>query len=195
MEAMPTAANASLISMRSSSATSRPALPRAFLIAFDGWKCRPLSGPATVPNAPTSARTVAPSSSAFLRLVTIRAAAPSEICDEEPAVIVPSAPKAAGSFARRLRGRVGADALVGLEEIVSLRDLTSTGTISSRRTPSLAALAARCCERAANSSWSSRLMPSFELWRSVDSPIDRPSNASVRPSSAIESSISTAPYL
>src|SRR5215470_2723092 len=38
-------------------------------------------------------------------------------------------------------------------------------------------------------------MPILALCRSVDSPIDKPSNASVRPSSAIESAISTAPYL
>ena len=123
------------------------------------------------------------------------AAAPSEICDEEPAVIVPSLPKAAGSFARDsvvVSPRMPSSAL---KTIVSFRDLTSTGTISSASRPSLVALAARCCERAANSSWSSLDMPSLALWRSVDSPIDRPSNASVRPSCAIESSISTAPYL
>jgi hypothetical protein len=78
---------------------------------------------------------------------------------------------------------------------VSLLDLISTGTISSASRPSFVALAARCCDLAANSSCCSREMPSFALCRSVDSPMERPSNASVRPSSAIESSISTAPYL
>src|SRR5690606_39697338 len=45
MDWMATLANASLISTRSRSATSRPALASACLIAFAGWQCRELSGP------------------------------------------------------------------------------------------------------------------------------------------------------
>ena len=60
-------------------------------------------------------------------------------------------------------------------------------TISSASSPFLIASAARWCDRAANSSCSSRLMSSRALCRSVDSPIERWSNASVSPSCAIES--------
>ena len=62
----------------------------AALIAFDGWLCSELSGPATTPCAPISASQVRPSSSALALLMTTTAQAPSEICDADPAVIVPS---------------------------------------------------------------------------------------------------------
>jgi acetyl-CoA C-acetyltransferase len=42
----------------------RPALSRACLMAWDGWKCSELSGPATLPCAPISAKTVSPARSA-----------------------------------------------------------------------------------------------------------------------------------
>ena len=59
-------------------------------MAFDGWDSNDGSGPATVPCAPISAKIGAPSCSAFARLMTTTAAAPSEIWLAEPAVMVPS---------------------------------------------------------------------------------------------------------
>ena len=53
-----------------------------------------------------------PSSSALALLMTTTAAAPSEICDADPAVMVPSLLNAGRSRPRRLDGGVGADALV-----------------------------------------------------------------------------------
>ena len=58
------------------------------------------------------ARGVRPSSSAFSLLMMSTADAPSEICDELPAVTVPSALKAGLSLAERLGGGARADALV-----------------------------------------------------------------------------------
>ena len=84
----------------------------ACLIALDGWDCSELSGPATLPCAPISASQVSPSSSALALLITTTAAAPSEIGEAVPAVIVPSLPNAGRSLASDSDGGVGADALV-----------------------------------------------------------------------------------
>src|SRR5258705_4026975 len=62
----------------------------AFLMAFAGCDCSVESGPATTPWAPISASHVRPSSCALALFITTTAAAPSEICDAEPAVMVPS---------------------------------------------------------------------------------------------------------
>ena len=70
-----------------------------------------------------------------------------------------------------------------------------TPMISAANRPFLAAAAARWWDMAANSSCWARVMPSWRPLRSVDSPMDRWSKASVRPSSAIESSTVTGPYL
>ena len=74
---------------------SRPS--RARLIDRDGWCSNDGSGPATMPYPSSSASGVTPSSSAFARLIMITAAAPSEICDAFPAVMVPSFEKAGRS--------------------------------------------------------------------------------------------------
>src|SRR4051812_39692356 len=94
-----TAANASLISNRSTSAAVLPSRPRAWRIAFAGWDSSEASGPATLPCAPISARIGAPNSSAFALLITTTAAAPSEIWLADPAVTVPSAANAGRNFA------------------------------------------------------------------------------------------------
>ena len=104
MDWMATAANASLISNRSTSAGVRPSRPSALAMALDGWDSSDGSGPATTPCAPISARTGAPSSSALARLITTTAAAPSEIWLAEPAVTVPSAENAGRSLRQALGG-------------------------------------------------------------------------------------------
>ena len=116
MDWMATAANASLISIRSRSATVSPALSSARSMAPDGWDCSELSGPATTPCAPTSASTGAPAAAAASADITTTAQAPSEICDADPAVIVPSSRERGAKPAQRLRRGVGADALVGVED-------------------------------------------------------------------------------
>ena len=85
MDWMATAANASLISIRSRSSAPRPALARACLMALEGWEGSELSGPATLPCAPISASTAQPARSAASADITTTAAAPSEICDAVPA--------------------------------------------------------------------------------------------------------------
>ena len=67
-----------------------PSRPSAFLIALAGCDCSVESGPATTPCAPISTSQVSPSSTALSLFITTTAAAPSEICDAEPAVMVPS---------------------------------------------------------------------------------------------------------
>ncbi len=191
-----TAANASLISMRSRSATVRPAFPSAWPIALAGCDWRELSGPATFPCGPISASQDSPSSSALARDMTTTAAAPSEICEEEPAVIVPSPSNAGRSAARDstvVSGRMPSSSvnITGSP----LRCGIATGTISASKIPFFLAAAARWWERAATASCSSRVMDRRVLCRSVEAPIATPSNGSVSPSYAMASSISIAPYL
>ena len=76
-----------------------------------------------------------------------------------------------------------------------LRCGISTGVISASNRPFFCAAAARWWESAAISSCSARPMPRRVLCFSVDSPMAMFSKASVRPSWAIASMISTAPYL
>ena len=107
-----TEANASLISNRSTSCGVLPSRPSALRIALDGWDSSDGSGPATMPCAPISARIGAPSSSAFARHITTTAAAPSEICEADPAVTVPSAENAGRSLPSDCRGGARPHALV-----------------------------------------------------------------------------------
>ena len=112
-----------------------------------------------------------------------------------PAVIVPSVAKLGLSLASAsvvVPGRIPSSSVTAS---CSPLCCTGTGTISAANRPFLAAAAARWWEAAANSSCSWRVRPSLRTARSVDSPIDRWSNASVRPSRAIESSTVTGPYL
>ena len=67
-----------------------PSFSAAFAIALAGWSWSVESGPATWPEAPISASQVRPSSSALALLITTTAQAPSEICEAEPAVMLPS---------------------------------------------------------------------------------------------------------
>ena len=135
-----------------------PSLSQAFAIALAGWGCSVASGPATMPCAPISASHVRPSSSALALLITTTAQAPSEICEAEPAVMVPSLAKAGRSLdsdsavvSARMpsssRNTIGSPLRCGI----------STGTISSSKTPFFQAAAAFWCDGAANSSCSSRV--------------------------------------
>ena len=119
-----------------------PAGATAASMALAGCACRVASGPATTPWAPTSASQVSPSSSAFDFFMTTTAAAPSEICDAEPAVIVPSLPNAGFRF-----GILDGSDLVGCSSrstvTTPLRVFTSTGTISASKPPDSCAALAR----------------------------------------------------
>ena len=182
--------------MRSRSSTLRPAFFRACLIALDGCECRELSGPATLPCAPISASQVSPSSSALALLITTTAAAPSEIGEELPAVIVPSLANAGRSLASDsavVSGRMPSSSLITSGS--PLRCGMITGVISSAKWPFFCAAAARWWLAAAKASCSARVMPCFAPCRSVDSPIEQQSQASVSPSSAMWSLTVTSPYL
>ena len=108
---------------------------------MDGWDSSDGSGPATTPCAPISARIGAPSSSALARLMTTTAAAPSEICDADPAVTVPSAENAGRSLARLaavVPGRTPSSSVTVTGS--PLRCGTVTSTISSSNSPFLRGL-------------------------------------------------------
>ena len=95
-------------------------------MAFDGCSCSEVSGPATTPCAPISASQVRPSSSAFALLITTTAAAPSEIWEAEPAVMVPSLAKAGRSRARVstvVSGRIPSSSEKTIGIALSLRNL------------------------------------------------------------------------
>jgi hypothetical protein len=94
----------------------------------------------------------------LLRLITTTAAAPSEIWEAEPAVIVPSEEKAGRNRARLstvVSPRTPSSVLKRTGS--PLRCGISTGAISSSNRPLAAAAAASWCERAANSSCSERV--------------------------------------
>ena len=96
--------------------------------------------------------------------MTTTAQAPSEIWDADPAVIVPSRAKAGFSPARD-SAVVSARIPSSVSKITGSprRCGTGTPTISAANSPSLTALAASWCDRAANSSCSCRVMPSLAL--------------------------------
>ena len=153
-----------------------------------------MSGPATWPYAPISASQRSPWRSAHSRLITTTAAAPSEIGEAEPAVMVPSALNAGrsrDSDSTVVSGRMPSSSVTRIGS--PFRCGTATGTISSSKVPSFCARAARWCDCAAKASCSSRVSPCRALWRSVDSPIEIDSKASVRPSGAMASSTSNDP--
>ncbi len=136
-----------------------------------------------MPWATTSAMGSAPSSSARSRLITTRAAPPSEICDAFPAVIVPS-----GLKAGRSRARPSAVVSARMPSSRStttgspLRWGTWTGTTSSANRPASQASWARWWLRAAQASWSSREIRRSSLTSSESSPISCPVNVEYRPS-------------
>ena len=150
--AMPTAANASLISTRSRSAACTPSFSQAFAIAFAGW----LTAAWSPARRPRRARRSRPASSGPApRPLPCSSPpprrAPSEICDAEPAVIVPSLPNAGRSFASAStvvspRTPSSSSTTTGSP----LRCGTSTGTTSSTKTPFFHASAASWCDRAVN---------------------------------------------
>ena len=127
--------------------------------------------------------------------MTISAAAPSEICDALPAVMVPSfanAGRRPESESVVVSGRTpsSSSTITGSP----LRWGTGTGTISSARRPSFIAAAARSWLRAASSSCSSRVMlPKLCVYCSVPAPMWIASNAHHRPSLISESTSSPLP--
>ena len=100
-----------------------------------------------MPCAPISARIGAPSSSAFARDITTTAAAPSEICDADPAVTVPSAENAGRSLASDAAVVPSPHTLV-----VGDRDRV-TAALRHRHVDDLVVEQTRSCARSAARSW------------------------------------------
>ncbi len=104
---------------------------------------------------------VRPSSLGLVSLMTMTAAAPSLSGQALPAVTVPSGRKT-GLRPARPSAVVPARMPSSLVTVTSLpsSSVVTTGVISSSQKPFSSEAVARCCERAANSSCSSRLTPS-----------------------------------
>ena len=114
--------------------------------------------------------------------MTTQAAAPSDICEAFPAVIVPPAWKAGFSLAsdssfvsrRTPSSRVNVTSrVVFFPFSFNSSNLTLSGTISSSKRPSSCAAAARLWERSAKASCSSRVTPYLRATFSVASPMLR----------------------
>ncbi len=167
----------------------------ARLIAREGWRSSEVSGPATMPKLTSSATGVNPSSSAFERLVTMMAAAPSEIWEALPAVMEPSGSKAGfrrASVSAVVSGRTPSSSSTRMGS--PLRWGIGTGVISSAKRPSFWAIAARSWLFAASSSWASRVSPpNWPVYCSVPEPMWMASKAHQRPSWTRESSSSPLP--
>ena len=98
------------------------------------------------------ARGLSPRACAFSRVISSTAAAPSEICDELPAVILPSGLNAGlrpASVSSVVSGRMP-------WSLTYVSPLTGTGTISRSNFPSSVARWASWCDRTASSSSSAR---------------------------------------
>ena len=106
-----TDANASLISNKSTSAGVGPP-PSALRIALAGWDSSEASGPGDLAVRPDLGQDRRPELLGLRPRITTTAAAPSEICDADPAVTVPSAANAGRSFASDCRGGALPDTLV-----------------------------------------------------------------------------------
>ncbi len=162
-------------------------------MARDGWVSKDGSGPATRPKPTSSARGDSPSSSALARLMTTTAAAPSEIWDALPAVMVPSGEKA--GLSRPNPSTVVSERMPSSVSTTSSsrRWRTVTGTISPASRPSLVAMHARWWLMAASSSCRARVMPARLAKASVPAPMWTSSNAHHSPSRIMESTAVTSP--
>ncbi len=166
-----TVANASLTSNRSMSSMVIPALSSTLCVAGIGPVSIVTGSTPARANALKRARGFSPSSSAFSRLMISTAAAPSVICDELPAVTMPSGLNAGFSPASTsgvVVGRMPSSRRMISTEPSSF--LTSIGMISFSKRPSSVARAARACESAAYWSISSRVMSHFSAIISAEMP-------------------------
>ena len=177
-----TAANASLISTRSTSPRLQRARSRAWRTAGTGPMPNMPGSTAPIPYATRRPMGSRPFCSANNRSATIIAAAPLLRPGALPAVIVPSLRKAGFSLAST--SKVVSGRLASSVSNISgpFRPLTSTPTISAAKRPLFCAATKRCCERCAHRSWSSRVMLKRVTRSSVCQPECSPENASLSPS-------------
>ena len=147
-----TGANASLTSNRSMSPIDMPLRSSSCAVAGIGPVSIITGSTPTVVWSTIRARGVTPSSLARSAVISSTAAAPSEICDELPAVTRPSGLNAGlspASASSVVSGRMPWSATY-------VSPLTENGTISRSKRPSSVARAASWCERSASSSSSCR---------------------------------------
>ena len=125
--------------------------------------------------------------------MTTTAAAPSEIWEAFPAVMVPSGENAGRSLPSDSAVAPGRMPSSWSTVTWSLRCCTTTGVISSASSPFLVASAARSWERAAHSSWAARSIPRRRFVSSDSPPMWASSKASQSPSWTIASTSSVSP--
>ena len=161
VQASACAANASLSSMRSMSLISRPARCRAAAVAGTGPMPIVRGGTPARPQLTMRTSGLRPSSSAFARVVTIVAAAPSFWPDALPAVTVEFSSILARSAlslpsdSRDAPGRMCSSSVICCSGCLRVAGIV-IGTISSANTPLSVAAAARRCDSTARRSCSSR---------------------------------------
>ena len=162
-QASTTEAKASLISTTSMSSSDSLALASTSSVAGMGAVSMICGSLAATAKVWKRARGRKPSDDARSSLMISTAAAPSEICDDVPAVTVPVSEKAgcsAASFSsevsRRTPSSTSSRPCTSAAPGTSGCTRASSGTISPAKRPSSAARAARWCDRSASSSISSR---------------------------------------
>ena len=112
-----------------------PAFLQTARIALTGCICSVESGPATVALGPISASHSIPFASATALSITTTAAAPSEIGEAVPAVMVPSGRKLGRSLASDSRVVSARTPSSAVTTVSPRRLFTVTGTISSSNRP------------------------------------------------------------
>src|SRR5512132_549348 len=191
--AMTCAANASLISITSMSASDRPVFSSTFLVAGTGPM--PMTAGSTpahdIPASRASGRR--PSAAARDSDISTRAAAPSVIPEELPAVALPFSRKTGGNAASRSSVVSGRGCSSSLTVMVPERLGSGawTGNVSAARR-SFAAWAF-CCDSRANSSCSPREMSYRSTRFSAVSPMMSSHRGSRRPSRYIASKAVASP--
>src|SRR5512132_3491737 len=191
--AMTCAANASLISITSMSASDRPVFSSTFLVAGTGPM--PMTAGSTpahdIPASRASGRR--PSAAARDSDISTRAAAPSVIPEELPAVTLPFSRKTGGNAASRSSVVSGRGCSSSLTVMVPERLGSGawTGNVSAARR-SFAAWAF-CCDSRANSSCSPREMSYRSTRFSAVSPMMSSHRGSRRPSRYIASKAVASP--
>ena len=169
-QANTTDANASLISTRSIWSSVSPARSRTLAVAGIGPVSMVMGSTPARAKLWNRARGRSPSAFAFSSLMIRTAAAPSVICDELPAVTLPSSLNAGLSLARDSRLLSGRMPSSRTKTSLPLSVSTVTGTISFSNRPSSVARAARLWLSTLNASSSSRLMPHLSAISSAEMP-------------------------
>ena len=169
------AANASFSSRRSIWSSDRPARASTLLVAGTGPIPMIRGSTPAAALATTRARGARPISRAPRSEASRSAAAPSLRPDEFPAVTEPAPSERKAGLSRASASRVVSgrrNSSSSTRRGSPFFCAISTAAISAANRPAARAAAAFCCDRSANASWSSRLMPYCSATFSAVSPME-----------------------